>query len=208
MRVDYIRREGENMIGTIPSSAEMIKSAWQDFVTQGSPGNWLVNPEILKSWQRCYRSGVDPYDGTCYHCLSPRELDELREKRKDLIEIARPFMQRLFEFVQGSGLIVMLTDERGYIIESFGDDCTLQKGAEINFVLGARWTEEQVGTNAIGTALVLRKPLQTPEPNITAKNISPGLVRRRQYLTPPDSLSAYWTCPVLCMAPMFIPWVW
>ncbi|MCX5780039.1 MAG: sigma-54-dependent Fis family transcriptional regulator [Firmicutes bacterium] len=138
-------------------SLSIIDNAWQDFIINGRIGDHSISPDILESWQRCYESGVDPQDGTCYHLLNQTELNDLLNKRKYLIEIARPFMLNLYEFVKGSGL----ADERGFIMEAFGDEDTLDEAKTINFVKGADWTEKSVGTNAIGTAIVLKKPLQT-----------------------------------------------
>ncbi|HWP97809.1 MAG TPA: sigma-54-dependent Fis family transcriptional regulator [Syntrophomonadaceae bacterium] len=146
---------------TIASVSTGITAAWQLFINDGQRGNHMVSPEIMESWHRCYVAGVDPHDGTCYHLLRPVELNELLEKRKEFIDIARPFMLKLYEFVKGSGFIVMLTDERGYILEAFGDEDTLAWAEKINFKKGAKWTEEEVGTNAIGTGVLLQKPIQT-----------------------------------------------
>ena len=70
-----------------PSSSE-IALAWHDFIVDGMIGDHSISPEIVESWQRCYKAGVNPQDGTCYHFLSPTELDELLTKRKEFIEIA------------------------------------------------------------------------------------------------------------------------
>jgi len=148
------------MNAAIPSSSSNISAAWQDFIIKGKPGDYSVTPDIMNSWRRCYEAEVNPYDGTCHRFLSKTELSDLLDRRSDLIEIARPFMLKLYEFVEGSGFIVMLTDERGYIIEAFGDKDTLKQANGLYFIKGASWTEEAVGTNAIGTALVLKKPLQ------------------------------------------------
>ncbi|MDD3364123.1 MAG: sigma-54-dependent Fis family transcriptional regulator [Syntrophomonas sp.] len=146
---------------SIKSPLTEIKAAWQTFIVDGKPGDCSVTPEIVESWQRCYEAGVDPYDGTCYHFLNQTKLADLLAKRQDFIDIARPFMLKLFEFVKDSGFIVILTDERGYIMEIFGDEDTLDQAQGIHFIKGADWTEESVGTNAIGTAVVLKRPIQT-----------------------------------------------
>ncbi|MBP1760766.1 MAG: sensor protein, partial [Firmicutes bacterium] len=54
----------------------------------------------------------------------------------------------------------MLTDERGFIMEVLGAPKTLAQARQINFVRGAAWTEQEVGTNAIGTVLQEKIPLQ------------------------------------------------
>ncbi len=146
---------------TIPSSSSNTHAAWQDFIANGKPENISVSPEIMDSWHRCSNANVNPYDGACQQFLSEMELNDLLARRSDLIEIARPFMLKLYEFVKGSGFIVMLADERGYIMEAFGDNDTLKQAETFNFIKGANWTEEEVGTNAIGTAMVLKKPFQT-----------------------------------------------
>jgi len=141
--------------------ANLVEQGWQDFIAHGYTNEAAISHDIHDSWTRCYLSGVDPHDGVCYRFLTPSKLKELRNKRKHLVNIARPIMLNLYEFVQNSGFIVLLTDERGYIIESLGDKDTMVEARTLNFVPGADWSEESVGTNAIGTAAALGKPLQT-----------------------------------------------
>ncbi|MCR4441506.1 MAG: sigma-54-dependent Fis family transcriptional regulator [Peptococcaceae bacterium] len=141
-----------------------IRSAWDAFVTYGEPPSHTVRPEIIDSWLRCRQAGVDPENGCCSRILSSTELKEILLKNWDLIHIAKPFMNRLYKYFQGSGFIVVLVDKDGYIMESFGDPKALESAKEINFIRGARWLENEVGTNAIGTALVLKKPIQVTGP--------------------------------------------
>lgn len=148
------------MMVNFQSSSSEISMAWNQFITDGISQNRAVAPEIMESWQRCYKAGVNPYGGKACRVLSLTELKNLLAKRKDIIDIAQPFMLKLYEFVRGSGFIVMLTDERGYIMENFGDEDIMEKAQELYFTKGADWTEESVGTNAIGTAVVLKKPMQ------------------------------------------------
>ncbi|MGC7873359.1 sigma-54-dependent Fis family transcriptional regulator [Desulfosporosinus sp. SYSU MS00001] len=148
------------MIAKFQSSSSEISMAWKQFISDGIPRKIAAAPEIMESWQRCYEKGVNPYDGKACRILNQAELDDLLAKRKDIIDIAKPFMLKLYEFVKGSGFIVMLTDERGYIMESLGDQNILEKAEKLYFMKGADWTEESVGTNAIGTAVILKRPLQ------------------------------------------------
>lgn len=141
--------------------AAVIERGWQDFITNGHTREAVISQDIVESWTRCYVSGIDPYNGVCYRFLTPSKLKELLNKRKHLLKTARPIMMNLYEFVKNSGFIVLLTDERGYIMECFGDQDTMIQARQLNFVTGADWTEESVGTNAIGTAIVLGKPIQT-----------------------------------------------
>ncbi|HWQ75298.1 MAG TPA: sigma-54-dependent Fis family transcriptional regulator, partial [Syntrophomonas sp.] len=158
MRGDEGGRFYNNMVA--PASLSEISRAWQTFVDAGSPGEHTVSPNILHSWKRCVGAGVDPYDGTSHDILTAAELDELLDRHRDIIDVARPFMRNLYEFVEGSGFIVILTNEHGYIMDALGDKTILEKAQGLTFDIGSNWSEEQVGTNAIGTALVEKKPLQ------------------------------------------------
>jgi PAS domain S-box-containing protein len=134
-------------------------SAWHDFTT-GKKRLPAVRPQIVESWARCARTGVNPYDNSLHSRLEGEAMSALLADKQELIKIAKPFMANLYQFVAGSGFVVVLTDERGYIMEIFADEDTLGGPMTVNFFRGANWREEEAGTNAIGTALVLRQPIQ------------------------------------------------
>ncbi|MEN6327398.1 MAG: sigma-54-dependent Fis family transcriptional regulator [Syntrophomonas sp.] len=137
-----------------------IGAAWAKFIANGNPESLNVRPEILESWCRCYSCRVDPYDGTSHRLLEQPELEKLLHQHRELIEVARPFMVKLYEFVAGSGFIVFLADERGYMMEVMGDYNILENAYKVNLSKGYGWMEEEVGTNGIGTALALGRPCQ------------------------------------------------
>ena len=140
---------------------QRVAVSWEKFVTDGELEQGIVRSPIAESWQRCFNTRVKPDSGICSRILESDELRDLQEKQRDLIGIARPFMTHLYEYFKGSGYIVMLCDEQGYVMEAFGDKDTLKKADRgLNFVKGACWTEQEVGTNAIGTALSLKRPIQ------------------------------------------------
>lgn len=133
---------------------------WKRFIENGELFEDELRPLVADSWKRCNQYKVDPHDGRSHNILQTNELRRALKKSEDLINIALPFMQELYSYVAGSGFLVMLTDDRGFILEALGDEEALQEAQKINFIQGASWTEEQVGTNAIGTALVEKKPVQ------------------------------------------------
>ncbi len=144
-----------------PKKLQGVAAYWEKFVVDGELEPGVVRSPIAESWRRCMETRVKPDKGICTRFLESDELRDLQEKQRDLIGIARPFMTHLYEYFKGSGYIVMLCDEQGYIMEAFGDEDTLKKADRgLNFVKGACWTEDEVGTNAIGTALSLKRPIQ------------------------------------------------
>ena len=144
----------------LEKSDNALTKSWREFINGGTMDLSAIRPEILQSWQRCYNAGVDPYDGTSHVILKQYELEQLRIRNTEFMEVAWHFMVRLYEFVAGSGFVVFLSDERGYIMESIGDYEILDDASKVNLVTGTGWMEEEVGTNGIGTALELQKPVQ------------------------------------------------
>lgn len=126
---------------------------WEKFLRTGNPTKCKARQQILESWIRCYHEGIDPYDDKIHHRM-------LLKKKENLIEAARPFMFRLYEFFQGSGFIIVLTDEYGCILEMLCDEDIRQNPMTRYFYPGVSWKEEMLGTNAIGTVLKLGEPLQ------------------------------------------------
>jgi PAS domain S-box-containing protein len=137
-----------------------LTAEWEQFISHGRVKSDIIRPEILESWQRCYEAGVDPYDGSSHLILTQPELEQLQSNHAELIETAWHFMVKLYEFVAGSGFIVLLSEEHGYIVKSVGDCNILDNATDVKLMTGTGWMETEVGTNGIGTALLLKKPVQ------------------------------------------------
>ncbi|MFA7148738.1 MAG: sigma-54-dependent Fis family transcriptional regulator [Syntrophomonadaceae bacterium] len=133
--------------------------AWKKFIETGEITE-NINPEITEAWKRCAADGVDPLAGRNEFILDKVRLREMLENHQELIDLARPFMNNLYKFVAGSGFIVLLCDEHGYIMATVGDRDVNGDTDELNFEIGALWTEEEIGNNGVGTSLVMRKPFQ------------------------------------------------
>ncbi|MEQ8197702.1 MAG: sigma-54-dependent Fis family transcriptional regulator [Clostridiaceae bacterium] len=137
---------------------EFITEAWKNFISTGKIDS-KIRSEISDSWIRCKNYGVDPYNGK--GSVKHSDIDELINKNNELISVARPVMEGIYSLVSGSGFALLLADKDGYIIDVIGDKNIMKKAEELNFLKGQLWAEKVVGTNAIGTALHLNKPIQT-----------------------------------------------
>jgi sigma-54 dependent transcriptional regulator, acetoin dehydrogenase operon transcriptional activator AcoR len=136
------------------------KKARNLFLDKGLLDRRLVRAEVAQSWQRCQNLRVNPQQSpdsdTNESCL----LEEKLHRKQDLCRVARPFMRDLYYFVSGSEFQVILTDEDGYLLEVLGDPKILSRTRNVHLCPGARWSEAAKGTNAIGTALVEKQPVQ------------------------------------------------
>lgn len=138
---------------------DYVLPAWKAFMA-GKNQHDGIGTEIIQSWSRCQQAKVNPYSNTIHGSLDKAAFDKMLTEKSQLIEIAKPFMTNLYKFVQGSGFVVVLTDEQGYIIDMLGDEDALHNPMTNDFFRGANWSEQQAGTNAIGTALVIQAPIQ------------------------------------------------
>ncbi|MBP2667440.1 MAG: modulated sigma54 specific transcriptional regulator, Fis family [Firmicutes bacterium] len=136
-----------------------ILPIWEDFIS-GKNDAQGMRSKVGDSWRRCRDNSVNPHDSSPHEKIDDSVLAKLLTEKEDLITTAKPIMSNLYEFVSGSGFVVVLADERGRIIELYGDDDTGNNLLTKDFFRGAVWQEKAAGTNAIGTAAIIHSPVQ------------------------------------------------
>ena len=156
-------REEEDSAAALSIGSEDLlprHSAWRKYVVDGGAMDiHVVRPEVVNSWQRCRNLKVNPYPDSIDH-INQVELRERLFKHQHLVKIAHPSMENLYNFVKGSGFQVVLTDETGYLLEVLGDAPIVTKTRSVHLCPGGNWNESTKGTNAIGTAIFERRPVQ------------------------------------------------
>ncbi|MFD7441319.1 GAF domain-containing protein [Streptomyces sp. NPDC059909] len=116
-------------------------------------------PVIDASWQRMFRLGVDPDRDTSSVLLEPDELEH-RRRATVLGEVMRTLSGGLTEIADASLQIMVVTDAQGRVLWREGNAGVMRKANTICLEEGAAWSEDTTGTNAIGTALAARRPVQ------------------------------------------------
>lgn len=77
-----------------------------------------------------------------------------------MLETAIPAMEDLYAITKKAGFCTAIADNEGYILKRIGAQDELDFTQHGNFIEGANWSEEIMGTNAVGLALVMDKPVQ------------------------------------------------
>ncbi|MCX5339939.1 helix-turn-helix domain-containing protein [Streptomyces atratus] len=115
--------------------------------------------EIGASWDRVLRSGIDPDQSTESVLL---EMDEIEHRRRSstLGEVMPLLSEGLVSLADAAQQIVVVTDVEGRVLWRQGNTGVLRRADGICLAEGAAWAEASTGTNAIGTALVSRTPVQ------------------------------------------------
>jgi transcriptional regulator of acetoin/glycerol metabolism len=137
-----------------------MKNAWKKFVLKGEIEPGVVRPLILESWKRCKEKQVYPFHKKCPLVISSKELEERLKDNFDLLDNARLVVNSIYSFFSGSGFVVMICDADGYVLERVGDEGDLIALEAANFREGACCSEDVLGTNAIGTCIIVGKPIQ------------------------------------------------
>ncbi|UFJ43347.1 sigma-54-dependent Fis family transcriptional regulator [Brevibacillus humidisoli] len=137
----------------------LSNKVWKRFVQDGVIDSARINKRISESWFRCKNRSVNPYLGIGRQILQGEPFAKQQQKHQQLLSLTLPHVDKLSHFIQDTGMIALLIDPEGYVLSMKGEKRVLQYAREINFVEGVRWTEEEVGTNAIGTALHSQEPI-------------------------------------------------
>ena len=115
---------------------------------------------IVKSHDRCRQYQVEQNRIYSKTIIRGDELFQKLEAKRELIDTAEPYMNKLYNFVKGSNFFSLLTDEEGCILSIIGDEGILSEAFSFKMVPGAYMDERSIGTNSMGTTLVEGKPVQ------------------------------------------------
>lgn len=135
-----------------------VANDWQRF--QRGEGVLHSRSVILSSWQRSKRNEVNPRKRLADVIYYDDSLREQQEESEALLEIARPHIEKLFAKIAHENMVITLSNHKGIIISEKSSKAMWNKVEGHHFLSGADWSEEGVGTNAIGTALIEEKPVQ------------------------------------------------
>lgn len=135
----------------VPRSDLGLRDALQGFLT----GAGVVRPvrtEIVESWRRAALVGLQP------ETFDPPYDPDVDEGSR-LERAATPVLDKLSDDLAGTETSLLLTDERGHIVDRRVSDPRLR--ARLDAILlapGFYYSEESAGTNGIGSALAQRAP--------------------------------------------------
>jgi len=134
--------------------------AWETFLTGDASGGGLpIRHVIQHSWARSATSGVDAHASATPLVIDDDQLDQSKRQRRQLLAAADHALQHAADLLEEASAMVVLTDEDGVILDTRGDNRTLDAGHDIKLQPGGHWNEKVIGTNGIGTALSTGKPV-------------------------------------------------
>jgi sigma-54 dependent transcriptional regulator, acetoin dehydrogenase operon transcriptional activator AcoR len=135
-----------------------VRAAWEKFVERGALSSDLRS-SVAASWLRSKSHRVT-IDRARAPLVADAELFRHRSKHASLRRAARCALENSKTFLSDANSIMVLTDSTGVVIDTQGDDRVIDAGHSIHLEHGGRWSESDIGTNAIGAAIAESNPVQ------------------------------------------------
>ncbi|MFA9462219.1 sigma-54-dependent Fis family transcriptional regulator [Thiohalorhabdus sp. Cl-TMA] len=118
-----------------------------------------LEPVIERSWRRCAADGLDMAGRADDAVYGGTELKQRRERQEHLVAYALPELENIRQQIAHTNSTVILTDAEGVLLQRLGDAEFHRRAETVALQPGACWNESARGTNAIGTAITERLPV-------------------------------------------------
>ncbi len=155
-----LREDDQSQMFSRPERDGDVMTHWERLLSGEECSSDALRRLIDDSWRRCLNAHVDPSKFQAPPPLSENSLYSLQQKHGDLLTASTPVMAMARDFLAETGTIMVLTDHSGTILSLEGDPGTRDEAGVMNMMPGASWSETACGTNAIGTAIAVRHPVQ------------------------------------------------
>jgi GAF domain len=131
----------------------------RDAVLSGGSAPALPREVISESWRRSLAARVDPDSHPPTPLYTPDELAEIREKHP-LAAVLTLLRSTLVSVADEALHVMIVTDAQGNILWREGSPSVRRAADPVGLSEGTRWSETSMGTNAMGTTLVVDAPVQ------------------------------------------------
>lgn len=138
---------------------------WKNFLLHSAKENhsFAKKPRdpILQSWRRCQTyDDLNPLIDGSVKNFSDEKIKALR-KQNEVYQLAYPILKKEGQALSFSKHVIIFCDGEGAMLDFYGDASVFRKmGEQVNANVGAIWSERWAGTNAIGTSIYLKQPIQ------------------------------------------------
>lgn len=136
----------------------VLEEAWNKLASNNFVDNSLLRQDVAVSWKRCLDYSINPIKNGGGNIV--KDFIEQDKKAKMLSVTSAHHIQQLYDAVKGSGYVIILTDANGMVLNVIGDKKVLNFAESLSLVPGANCSEDAIGTNSMGTCVILKRPLQ------------------------------------------------
>ena len=136
-----------------------IERARHAVMVDGQADAPWVQSWISNSWQRCIQMGLQSEDALEFKPVSASQIKHTLDQNHDLIQSAKPELERLGRAIAGTPFFALITDANGVLLDLGGQIDKHDKRVSCIARIGVDLSEQAVGTSAISAALTEQRPL-------------------------------------------------
>ncbi len=129
-----------------------------DAVLSGSPAGFTQRTLISESWRRSLAARIDPYRHEAPIVLDPDEVADLWAEHA-LSSVLPVLRETLVGIAEDAMHVMIITDADGHVLWTEGAREVRRNAEDVRLTVGARWSEDAIGTNAMGIALAVDTPV-------------------------------------------------
>ncbi|PRY36342.1 helix-turn-helix domain-containing protein [Umezawaea tangerina] len=129
-----------------------------DAVLGGGTAQFGPRRLISESWHRSLAARVDPNRHEAPIVLAPDEVAD-RWAEHPLSTVLPVLRETLVGIAEDAMHVMIITDADGHVLWCEGARSVRRSAEDVRLAEGARWTEDAIGTNAMGIALAVDTPV-------------------------------------------------
>jgi hypothetical protein len=145
-------------VGGDPRAHALLLSRVREAALGGGTPPVRPRAVIGASWRRVRWTGLDPAGTGEVPALGVAELQR-RRAGSALAPLLPMLRARLLPVAEAAGQVMVVVDPEGRVLWREGGAEVRRRADALGFVEGSAWDEASVGTNAIGTSLVIGTPV-------------------------------------------------
>jgi hypothetical protein len=145
---------------TDPVARARLLARIRDAVLSGVPAPAPPRAVVSESWRRSLAARVDPERGEGPPSVFDQRETADRRAAHPLAETLPVLRETLVSVADEARHMMIVTDASGNILWREGSRNVLRSADRVGLVEGTCWSEDAIGTNAMGTALVADGPVQ------------------------------------------------
>lgn len=137
---------------------ERNRRARDEFLAGANPSPFIIDPAIVRAWQRCVRIGVEPERPVEFKAVHANERRAAIDANQSLVEAAGDELDRLGRAMVPSGASVILADMSLVTIGVRGRAAAMSRELQVACREGVDLSEPSIGSNALTIAAIEQSP--------------------------------------------------
>jgi sigma-54 dependent transcriptional regulator, acetoin dehydrogenase operon transcriptional activator AcoR len=126
---------------------------------QGASPAEALTPDIYDSWMRCISLGLDTRHPPPPEIVSPAILRQEQQRCSLVRGLALAEMHTLHQQIAGSNFMIAFATSEGLLLDIICDQSFNDASGAASIRPGSVWAEAFCGTNGLGTAAYLKRPI-------------------------------------------------